>query len=68
MTVPKKYCQNCNGKMTYDPLLSKKKSKTQKKAFWCVKCDYILVEEHFIVKDKVQSVRNYLFHEKLPQT
>jgi hypothetical protein len=70
MPVPKKTCDVCGKRMTYDPLLSKKRSKTKIRSFWCttVSCDYILVEESFEVKDAVQSVRNYLFHSKLPET
>ncbi|MBT4326997.1 MAG: hypothetical protein HOD60_08855 [Candidatus Nitrosopelagicus sp.] len=69
MPVPQKRCDVCGKKMTYDPLLSKKRSKTKINSFWCttVTCDYILVSETFYVKDKVQSVRNYVFHSVIPK-
>ena len=66
MPVPKKKCEKCFKKMTYDPILSKKRSKTKLNSFWCTNCNYIMTEETFEVKDAVRSIRRYLFTGKLP--
>jgi hypothetical protein len=66
MPVPKLRCNECGKLMTYDPILSKKRSKTQLRSFWCTNCEYIMVEEKFTVKDVVKSVKRYLMYGKLP--
>jgi hypothetical protein len=66
MPVPNKHCDKCSKKMTYDPLLSRKGAKRQVRAFWCTKCEYIMTEETFEVKDVVRSMKRYIFHGKLP--
>lgn len=66
MPVPKLSCNECGKKLTYDPILSKKSPKRQIRSFWCMKCDYIMVEEKFIVNDKVRSVKRLLMYQKLP--
>ncbi len=66
MPVPKINCNECGKKMTYDPILSRKHPKRQIRVFWCMKCEYIMTEEKFIVRDAVKSVKRYTFHGKLP--
>jgi hypothetical protein len=62
MPSPTQPCPDCKTKMTYDSVLSSKVIKV----YWCMICDFIVVEKRFTVKDKVKSVRRFIFKSETP--